>query len=243
MESPDPDTDLVNVAIPPLENPYSYTVPKEIEQSVVIGSRVEVPLGRRKTTGYVVSRTTIGEALKRIDTAKGEKLPAFKPVDSASLCDSCFSEEHLDFFQWVADYYQAPLAKVIDLAVPAGAPPQTRKTILLKQGYETVSLKGTKQKEILEFLEGHHGQFDYSLLIKHFQGCYSTLKSLEKKAVIDVLEEHVLEDSIHLREAPDWAATEVALNEDQQQAVDAVCSSIEQQSFHPYLLHGVTGSG
>ena len=36
------------------DHPFTYLVPKELEKEIGIGSLVEIPLGRRKTTGVVV---------------------------------------------------------------------------------------------------------------------------------------------------------------------------------------------
>lgn len=242
MERYELDTELVDVAIPPLETPYSYIVPAELKHNVAVGTRVEVPLGRRRTTGYVVSRCTIKDALERI-SARGEtKIPDFKSIHN-SPADSCFTDEHLEFFQWVADYYQAPLASVIDSAVPAGAPPQKRKTVLLKEAADTGSLSGTRQKEIVNFLSERGGREDYTILTRHFSGCYSSLKGLVAKGIIDVREVLMEEEAVLKRTAPDWALTEVSLTADQEQASCKIKEKIKAEEFHTFLLHGVTGSG
>jgi primosomal protein N' (replication factor Y) (superfamily II helicase) len=101
--------ELVDVAVAlPLHGRFTYRVPPEFLPQVAAGTRVLVPFGRRRVTGYVLGR---GEA------------PPDTPIKSiAAVLDPApmFPASMLPFFQWVADYYIHPLGEVLQSALPAG---------------------------------------------------------------------------------------------------------------------------
>ncbi len=89
---------------------YLYT-PEEHSTDVLdlVGRRVLVPLGKRRITGYVLSRLPnedVGYTLK----------PVLEVLDRQPL----FWDKEVEFFRWIADYYHYPIGEVIKTALPAG---------------------------------------------------------------------------------------------------------------------------
>ena len=104
------------VVVPPLHEGFLYALPPEIESQVSIGSKLVVPLGSRKVEGYVVKAPSVPGS---------EPSYKLKAASALSSDTTCFDQETLSFYQWMADYYCVPLGKVLETAVPD---PVTRNT-------------------------------------------------------------------------------------------------------------------
>ncbi len=103
-----PPPHIVEVAIPlPLEGNFHYLVPSRLAPLALPGTRVLVPFGRRKVTGYL-----LGPAAP----AGGELKEVLEVLDEAPL----FTPGELEFYRWIAGYYLHPLGEVIKMALPAG---------------------------------------------------------------------------------------------------------------------------
>lgn len=117
MEVP-PNPHLAEVAIPVgAANPFTYLIPEELRGAIRPGHRVGVPLGRRKTHGYVVR--VHAEA-----SGAPARLRALGPPDPP---DPIFGPEILDLTRWISDYYMAPWGEVLEAAAPRGRPIAARR--------------------------------------------------------------------------------------------------------------------
>ena len=101
---------LVDVAVPyPLDKLFTYRVPEALRCRVAVGSRVVVPFGRMRVTGYVVA-------------------PADEPPGRVKVREivACLDEEPLltgallEVARRIADYYVHPLGEVLRAVLPAG---------------------------------------------------------------------------------------------------------------------------
>ena len=87
---------------------FTYMVPDVFRTELRVGHRVVVPLGRRKTTGFVVDF---------IDSPEVENLRAMEDIlDPYPL----LTFELLNLSRWVSDYYMARWGEVIRAALPPG---------------------------------------------------------------------------------------------------------------------------
>ena len=93
----------------PLEGLFTYSVPGNLQDAVVPGTRVNVPLGKNKSYTAVVMSTH-------------ERKPDFEIKDILAVCDPqpMVQPTQLKLWQWMADYYMAPLGEVYNAALPAG---------------------------------------------------------------------------------------------------------------------------
>ena len=99
---------IAEVAIPvPLSKAFSYEVPSALEAEAVLGARVLVEFGRRKTLGVIVG------FVEQSETATLK--PVLRVVDSQPVVPL----ELLAFLKEIAAYYFAPLGEVLRLALPA----------------------------------------------------------------------------------------------------------------------------
>lgn len=100
----------VDVILPlPLDGTFTYSVPEGMEEKVVAGMRVLVPLGKSK------------KYIAMVADVHSEK-PDFncKPIEA--VLDSCPSllPQQYRLWQWISDYYMSPLGDVYNAAMPAG---------------------------------------------------------------------------------------------------------------------------
>lgn len=105
----------------PVFKTFHYKIPEKFQKSVEAGKRVFVPFGGRKVTGYVLSllEETATENIKEI----------LDVLDDTPL----FSPRMIPFFQWIANYYLAPLGEVLKTALPTGINVGTRQKIVLTE--------------------------------------------------------------------------------------------------------------
>ena len=82
----------------------------------LIGFRVQVPLGRRKASGYI-----LGFA----DTASTEC--TIKPISLIVDGYPLFSPNLVPLFRWLAEYYHYPIGEIIHIALPKGLARTSRK--------------------------------------------------------------------------------------------------------------------
>ena len=92
----------------PLHKNLDYQIPSVLQGTIVVGSRVVVPLEKRLVTGYVLTLKD-SSGIKNIKYIKEvlDPLPLFGPAD-------------LNFLKWISSYYFSPLGEVIKNALPSG---------------------------------------------------------------------------------------------------------------------------
>ncbi len=118
-------SEFADVAVPvAVRGTFTYTIPPHLRDDVRLGSRVEVPLGTKRTTGFVVDlhdeSPSATEKLKPIRAVLDEDEPALLP-EIINLC------------RWAAEYYIAPLGEMLRVALPANMAARGRREIVLAQ--------------------------------------------------------------------------------------------------------------
>lgn len=229
---------LVSVAIPPLETPFLYSFDPKQLPGLCAGMIISVQFGKRLVPAFVVSADSPSEhaALQEM-AARGIKV---KPVAPGQSPCRAFAPEHLEFYQWIARYHAEPLSRILDLAVPS---PALRKPEPFFRALSTQpgARLGASQQAVLSALSSSCGWVALSKLRASCPASASTLRSLVSR---ELIEERIGHDSTPVP-APDPASLSQrdSLTPQQRAAVEAVSRHIDQRSFAPFLLHGVTGSG
>ena len=252
---------IVEVAIPlPLDGNFHYLVPSRLAPSALPGTRVLVPFGRRKVTGYL-----LGEAA----ATGGELKEVLEVLDEAPL----FTPQELEFYRWIAGYYLHPLGEVIKMALPAGINVVSRyrcetaedgtpvlkeflsggKNVRTERFYAGVPDPPAKPRgkgvEILEYLEflrengeaGEQGEISGAALRARFGPCTPQLNRLVVLGAARCIEREVYRDPFHAESF--GKDSQMQLNDDQAAAFATIKGAITSNVFAPFLLHGVTGSG
>ncbi len=116
--------EYAEVAVPvAVRATFTYAIPPHLRDDVRLGSRVEVPLGTKRTTGFVIELRDAaprGQKLKPIHALLDEDEPALLP-------------EIIDLCRWAADYYIAPLGEMLRVALPANMAARGRREIVLNE--------------------------------------------------------------------------------------------------------------
>ncbi len=241
----------------PLQGTFTYAVPASMQSAVRVGMRVLVPFGRSKTYLGIVARL------------HDERPQGYEVKSVAQLMDSepIITPQQLQLWQWIADYYLAPIGDVYKAALPAGLKaedgyrPKTETYIRLTPAYQNeaalhvalnVLARAPKQLEaFVEYLAlsgwdqmdggrmmGEVGEITREELLNASHASATTLQQLEKRGVLETYEVEVG----RLNHGGDYHPELIKpLNSAQQTAYNSILMSMMKRPVT--LLHGVTSSG
>lgn len=171
---------FVEVAIPvPLFKTFTYSVPREWRDVLLLGRRVMIPFGRRTLTGVVVSEREV------TDVEKTREI--LDVLDEQPL----FSESMLRFADWLSGYYLSPIGETIRSMLPQGMSPESGARVRLASPQaldEIPALRRSapRQAAILSALGDHKNGMALSSLRKSVgaDSLYSQLSALEERGLI-----------------------------------------------------------
>ncbi len=169
---------LLPVPIPKL---FTYRVPKNLEEKILIGQRAIVQFGDRKIlTGLIA---TIHDQPPRDYEAKYilEILDDYPVV----------SDLQFKLFHWIADYYLCSLGEVMNAALPGGLKLSSESMVQIHPAFnlEETDLEFSDKEQIL-LRRLVQEPFDYSAIAKLLgvKNLYSIIKSLVRKEAIILYE-------------------------------------------------------
>lgn len=247
----------IDVVLPlPLDALFTYSVPEALQPQVQAGKRVLVPFGAKKTyMGIVVGWH--------------EQQPGFqtKPIKAIADAEPIVPERQLKLWQWIADYYMAPLGDVMAAALPAGLKaeegyrPKMERCITLPENLRD-SRNVTTAQQILKQARKQRELFDTYLKLSHWdqlsgivptesiveitaeellnecKASTSVLKNLIDRQFLKSYEREVGRLNLEGEPHPENIKP---LSEAQQDAYNQVVFSFLKKNVT--LLHGVTSSG
>jgi primosomal protein N' (replication factor Y) len=110
------------VAVPvAVHGSFTYSIPETLSDAVRLGSRVEVEIGTKLTTGFVVGLPD--------DAPRETKL---KPVRALlDEDDPPLIPEIIQLCRWAAEYYIAPIGEMLRVALPANMSARGRREAVL----------------------------------------------------------------------------------------------------------------
>src|SRR5712671_4606688 len=115
-------SEFAEVAVPvAVHGTFTYAIPPELRDAVRLGSRIEVPFGAKRNTGFVVGLSDAapeGSRIKPIHGVLDEDEPALTP-------------EIIELCRWAAEYYIAPLGEMLRTALPANMSARGRREVVL----------------------------------------------------------------------------------------------------------------
>ncbi|MCR9191370.1 MAG: primosomal protein N' [Gammaproteobacteria bacterium] len=200
---------------------------------VAIGARVWVPFRQAKKLGVVVG----------IDTTRTDEV-GLKTITEVLDKEALLSPELLKLCRWVNQYYQSPLALVLNLVLPKRCRQGQPATILSETYYELalpvekaqqkISVRAVKQQQCLTYL-ATQGEANKASIT---QSGYSSaiIQALLDQALIKQFTRPIRPQMSEETNQPP-----VPLNSEQQQAYSAIAAKLD--CYHCFLLQGVTGSG
>ena len=133
------ETKFVDVIIP-LSIPYLYTyrVPRELTNEVIVGQRVVVQFGR--------GRKLYSALIKKIHNQPPKAYEA-KYIDSILDDQPLVNQKQLKHWDWIADYYLSNLGEVYSAALPGALKLASETKIVLNADFEGDYLEDLTDKE------------------------------------------------------------------------------------------------
>jgi primosomal protein N' (replication factor Y) len=225
---------ILRIAVPsPLYRSFDYLPPADTDPDTLQpGIRVRVPFGRRSVVGVLLETSTHPAVeLQKLKRAQ-------QVLDSHALLNA----DVLAMVQWASAYYQHPIGEALAAALPVllrrGQHPETTAISAWRLTPEgrTIDLatlgRAARQAAVMRALQASPDGIDRTLL----DAPASVLHTLGERGWIE-----------SFCRTPAAASPKVAtarghrLNPAQQLAVDCILGQLD--SFAPFLLEGVTGSG
>jgi primosomal protein N' (replication factor Y) len=222
---------IVRVALPvPLPQVFDYTAVDAGADDV--GRCVKVPFGRGERTGLIVA---LGDEAE-VEQAR------LKAVHHIQRGVPPLPADWLELVAFVARYYHAPLGEVVALALPPGLrradgvsdADEDPLLDIAPAGREALAVarRASKALALLRGLAAAVGPWRRSA-VRAMEGGEVVGDALRRGWLVVV-------DGAHA-DGPSATGALPALTAEQTLAVDAILAG--GRGFHPWLLHGVTGSG
>lgn len=220
---------LVELKSKNIDKTFTYSIPYNLTDLVKVGARVLVPFGKQQLEGFVlkINNTNnfdydLKEVLEVVDeepVLNDELLKLGKYISKKTLCN-------------LITAYQAMLPTALK-AKNGKVVSKKFSTYLVVVNQDFSKIKSNKQLQVLEFIQNNRKVLK-SEASKVSE--YSVKVLLEKGYIKEVKEEiYRLNRGVRRLESPK------TLTDEQQLVVDKVINSMN--TFKPFLLHGVTGSG
>ncbi|MBQ2946682.1 MAG: primosomal protein N' [Bacilli bacterium] len=218
---------LVELKAKRIDKTFTYLIPNYLIDKVKVGIRVLIPFGKQTLEGFVLNI----EENKDIDYKLKEIIDI---VDE----DPVLNEEMLELGKYISLKTLCNLIQAYQTMLPAAL--KAHKNFNVNKKYiRYITLidkdyipKNDNQKEIIEILKkGNTLKSDLTKI------SVSSINTLIRKKII----EEIKEETYRLNNTNSFNDKRVLLNKEQQKVVDVVLQN--KDTFIPYLLHGVTGSG
>lgn len=162
---------------------YTYGIPKELEESVSAGKRVEVQFGQRKIYAAVVKRI------------HGEVPLEYRVKPILSVLDEIpiVPEVQLKFWEWMAGYYLCAEGDVMNAALPSGFKLESETTIMIHPEFRDDFTQLTDKEYVVAEALASAGELTLDTISKilHQKTVYPVVQSLLKKNVAIVKEQLV----------------------------------------------------
>jgi primosomal protein N' (replication factor Y) (superfamily II helicase) len=227
----------VKVAVYPLDDILTYSI-RAGTSLPSIGTRVHVPLGRRKAMGFVVG-------FQRKDEIAPFLLNKIRPIEGPLT--PFFDEALFSFLDWIARYYGEPLSHVLETALPGEGIVQNT-TVRYSTTFSDIEvphskIKGTRQREILSLIQQHGGSIAHEELTHALPRCQKSIalllraKHLTASYIEDLPFFH--RDFVEIKDIP----APISLSPEQLCALGSINDAVSGSKYRAFLLHGITGSG
>ncbi|RVT94410.1 primosomal protein N' [Sphingomonas crocodyli] len=215
---------LLNPALGPLD----YRADRE--HAVEPGSIVLAPLGPRQMVGVVWEE----ESLPSADQVGDNRLRPLLSVYDAPPIQAPLRR----LIEWTSDYYLAPPAAVLRMALPSSSALDGSRTITEYRVSGIAPDRMTPQREqALERIGQRQGLIRELATIADVSE--AVIRGLVKTGAIEAVTVSI--DTPWTSPDPDHAPPD--LSDEQQLAAGMLADAVKAREFHPFLLDGVTGSG
>ncbi len=233
---------IINRGAKKLNRTFDYNIPKELEELILVGSKVLVPFGNggKLTEAFVVGL---------------KETSAFEVKDIAKLEEN-LTDKQIALAKWMAKRYFCNVSDCIKLMLTPGTrnknkekriQDKTINCVYLKKDIEeidfeiqTEKIKSEKQKRVLNFIKDNEGTTVPE--IEMFTDCArGIVNTLVKNGYLEIVEKKVERNPLLGRDCE--KTYKLKLTEEQEIAYKSVEETIDKEEYKQFLLYGVTGSG
>ncbi|MDD5901579.1 MAG: primosomal protein N' [Lachnospiraceae bacterium] len=231
---------IVDISLEKLDKTYQYAIPDGLSDAAVVGAKVLVPFGggNRKVEGYIMDTS---------DT------PVFDPArtkEIVSVVQGAVSLERrfITLAYWMKEHFGGTMNEALKTVLPVKQEVRRllKRTLVLcaeKEQLEAYYATAVKRKydarvRLLDALMDGK-EHDYADVLQKLSVSPATIEAVCRDGMVALREETVFRNPV--RGA--FSSEKPRLNEEQQNAVEAVWKNYMQGKRETYLLFGVTGSG
>ena len=230
---------IVDISQEKLDKTFEYRIPPYLTQRIAVGMQVYIPFGSRRITGYVVELSDEAE----YDEDKLKNIAGI-------VTDSVPIESHLIALAgWMREHYGGTMNQALKMVLPIK---EKKKAVEHKR--VRLALHPVEAKNQMGAYERRHStararllralleeeELDWDLVTHKLGVSGSVIRAMEESGVVKVIRETQYRNPVSHLTSRGYGLT---LNDEQQEAVDAVWSDYEQGIRSTYLIKGVTGSG
>jgi primosomal protein N' (replication factor Y) len=230
---------IVDISQEKLDKTFQYRIPIYLREQLQVGMQVNVPFGSRRLTGYVVELTDEAE----YDADKIKEI--FGIVTTGIPIES----QLIALAGWMRKNYGGTMNQALKTVIPIKEKKKAVEHRTVRLALHPMEAKS----ELAEYQRKHNvararllealleeGELDWEVITGKLGVSGSVINGLEKLGSIKVIRETKYRNPIGKLEKKEY---QLSLNEEQQQAVEAVWQDYEDGRYQTYLLKGVTGSG
>lgn len=230
---------IINRTAKKLNRTFDYLVPKDLEDLVIIGSKVLVPFGR-------------GEKLEEAFVVGIKEKSDFEVKEIAKIEDK-LSEKQIELARWMAIKYFCNVSDCIKLMLTPGTRGKQNKVqdkkvnvVYLKKDKEEIDfdieigkIKSEKHKRIINFVKENEGVTISEIEI--FTDCSRAIvNTLVKNGYLEIVEKKIERDPLEGKNIE--KTNNLELTDEQKIAFERINTNIENNEYKSFLLYGVTGS-
>lgn len=233
---------IIDITHEKLDRVFEYDVPKELEDTLRVGSEVLVPFGKgnRPTSGYIIgfSQTC------RYDPNK------IKPILKAAGGKIAIESRLVELAGWMKANYGGTMIQALKTVLPIKKEEkekeqrQIRRLISGEEGRQYLAeLKRKRQTARARLLEAllEDPVLEYSLVLQKLNVTASVIRALEERGILQVETKRVYRNPMPKEMSTDREP--IVFTEEQQAAIAQFQKDYQSQIYKTYLLYGVTGSG
>ena len=230
---------IINRTAKKLNRTFDYRIPKELEDLIIIGSKVLVPFGK-------------GGKLENAFVVGIKDKSDYEVKDIAKLEEN-LTEKQIKLARWMAKRYFCNVSDCIKLMLTPGTRGKENKVqdkkinvVYLKKNIEEIDfeietgkIKSEKHKRIINFVKQNEGVTIPE--IEMYTDCSrSIVNTLVKKGYLEILEKKIERDPLGGKNIE--KTNNLELTDEQQIAFEKVKIQMEKGEYKSFLLYGVTGS-
>ncbi|HEY5561152.1 MAG TPA: primosomal protein N' [Clostridiaceae bacterium] len=220
---------IINSETSVLDKPFTYSIPTELSEAILLGHRVYIPfgLGNKKIQGFIFDFTDVVD----------EKIN-YKAI--LSICDELplLTKKDIILVKEMRRRYLCSYIDGIKAIIPTGITRGVKRKInecLIVKNPLSGKFINEKYETIMNLIKNCNGAYTKAELVNNNNISRSSIETLIKHDFLELTK--VMEDRFDKRIYPNFSSFK--LNEEQQIAYDKIMNSNKTK----FLIYGVTGSG